>query len=96
MTTKTMRVYPDDEQRTRMLATLHNQSGAEFYHRILDFWVEHNQTAANELFAKVQHAVLSNDREQLRAVFRESVSARVDEDMRYLEQVGRSPADPSD
>lgn len=89
MTTKTMRVYPDDEHRTRMLATLHSQSTSEFYHRILDFWVENNQAEANELFAKVQNAVLSNDREQLRAVFRAGVEAEVDEDMRYLEQVGR-------
>ena len=90
MTTKTMRVYPEDEQRTRMLATFHNQSGAEFYHRILDYWVENNQEEANALFARVQRAVLSNDREQLRAVFHEGVEAQVDEDMRYLDRVGRT------
>lgn len=89
MTTKTMRVYPDDEQRTQMLAAVHHVSGADFYHRVLDFWVENNQAEANDMFTRVQRAVLSNDREQLRALFRDGVEAQVDDDMRRLERVGR-------
>ncbi len=89
MTTKTMRVYPDDEQRARVLATLHHESGPDFYRRVLDFWVESNRDQASALFESVQRAVLSNDREQLRAAFRSTVDAQVDEDMAYLEQVGR-------
>jgi hypothetical protein len=89
MTTKTMRVYPDDEQRTQLLAAVHNVSGADFYHRVLTFWVENNQDEANDLFRRVQRAVLSNDREQLRALFQGGVEAQVDDDMRRLERVGR-------
>ena len=89
MTTKTMRVYPDDEQRTQMLAAVHQVSSAAFYHRVLDFWVENNQAEANDMFKRVQQAVLSNDREQLRAVFREGVEAQVDDDMRQLDRIGR-------
>jgi hypothetical protein len=87
--TKTMRVFPDDEQRTHMLAALHNQSGAEFYHRVLSFWVESNRNEANALFTRVQQAVLSNDRDQFRAIFREGLSDEVDEAMSYLDTVGR-------
>lgn len=87
--TKTMRVHPIDEHRTRLLAAVHREPTADFYHRVLDFWVENNQAEANEVFQRVQNAVLSNDREQLRAVFAEGVDAQVEDDMRYLESVGR-------
>lgn len=89
MTTKTMRVYPEDEQRARLLATVHGESNAEFIHRVLTFWVENNHDAAGELFRRAQDAVLSGDRDQLRAVFREGVDAAVDEDMAHLDRVGR-------
>jgi Tfp pilus assembly pilus retraction ATPase PilT len=89
MATKTTRVYPEDDQRAHMLATLHHESAPDFYHRVLDFWVENNREEANQLFSRVQRAVLSNDREQLRAVFREGVANRVDEAVDYIDRVGR-------
>ena len=89
MTTKTMRVHPDDEQRTRVLATMHRESGADFYHRVLDFWIDNNRDEANQLFREVQEAVLSNDREQLRAVFHAASDAMAEEDAAYIDSLGR-------
>jgi hypothetical protein len=89
MLTKTMRVYPDDEQRARVLATMHHESGADFYHRVLDYWIENNRDEASRLFQNVQSAVLSNDRERLRAVFHEAADAMATEDAAYLEGIGR-------
>lgn len=87
MLTKPQRMLAEDVQRLRVLAAVRNETPQQLLHRALNEFIEAHRSELDGSFERVQSAVLSNDREQLRAVFAAAVPGQVEADLRRIDRL---------
>jgi hypothetical protein len=87
MNIKTMRVYESDLDRARFLAAVRHELPQDVLRAALDEFVSNHRDEMTAQFDRVRVAVLSDNRDGLRAAFLAKVPAQVDADMRHLERL---------
>ena len=75
-TPKTVRIYAEDYERAKVLALFWlGKAPADVLHAALDEFYERHRPEMDARLARVQEAVLSNDRQKLRDLFIEDARA---------------------
>jgi tetrahydrodipicolinate N-succinyltransferase len=81
---KTARLYAEDVERAQMLAAVRRESPQQLLHAALNEFVENHRSELDGAFQLVQHAVLSNDRDELRRAFVAAARGTAQDDVRRL------------